>query len=118
MTGNPHQGDEDHDGRGDAAGAHDLVLRGLGLPLVIEVHGEQRRAGVEDAGQRAHQGGQQAGHDDPPQPRRQHVLDHQRERGLGLMRDGGAVRATMTSSPGTLPLLARAKAIRPGTMKR
>ena len=95
-----------------------LVLRGLGLPLLVEVHGEERGAGVEHAGQRAHQRREQPGHHDAPQARRQQVLDHQREGGLRLVWDRLAVGATIAASAGTLPLLASAKQIRPGMMNR
>ena len=90
----------------------------LGPPLLVKVHGEQRGAGVEHAGQRAHQGREQAGHHDAAQPGRQQVLDHQREGGLGRRADRLAVGADHRSSPGTLPLLASAKQIRPGMMNR
>ena len=55
----------------------------------------------------------------PAQPGRQQVLHHQRERRLGLVGDGlpfASSRACCSS--GTLPLLARAKQIRPGMMNR
>ena len=90
----------------------------LGLPLLVEVHGEERRAGVEHAGQRAHQGREQAGHHDAAQARRQHVFDHQRERRLCLLGIDLPSASTNASRPGTLPLLARAKQIKPGMMNR
>ena len=54
MTGIHNQGNEDHDAGGDAADAHELMLRGVGPPFLIEIHGEQCRTGVEDSGQRPH----------------------------------------------------------------
>ena len=73
---------------GDAAHAHDFMLRGFGAQLLVNVHGEERRAGVEDAGQRTHQRREQAGDDDAAQARRQEMLHQQREgplRAVGLV---------------------------------
>src|SRR5713226_1732164 len=50
----PRHGDEDHHGGGDAPGADQLMLGGFRLPLLVEVHSKEGRAGVEDASQRAH----------------------------------------------------------------
>src|ERR1035441_8514295 len=41
---NPGQGDQHHDGGGDAAHAHELMLRSVLLPLLIQVDGKQRGA--------------------------------------------------------------------------
>ena len=106
QDGQPGQGDQHHDARGDSARPHDLVLRGLGFPLPVEVDRKERRASVEDAGQRAHQGGEQTGNDNAAQPLREHVQDHQRE---GPLRRGTAGLApwTIAANSGTLPDLAK-----------
>src|ERR1017187_7931839 len=58
--GDPRERDQDH-GRGrDAPHAHELVLRGLRPHLLVKVDGEEGRAGVEHARQRAHEGREQA----------------------------------------------------------
>ena len=70
-----------HDGR-DAADPHQLRLRRAGPELRVEVDREERRAGVEHAGERAHEGGEQPGDDDAAHAGRQDVAHHQRERRL------------------------------------
>ena len=55
-----------------------------GPQLLVEVHREERRAGVERAGERAHQRREQAGDHQAAHADRQHVLHHQREGRLGL----------------------------------
>jgi hypothetical protein len=89
----PQDGDQHHHRRWRSPGADDLRLRRARVPLLVEVDGEERRAGVEHAGERAHQRRQQAGDDDAAQAGRQQVLHHQRERRLRLGRDWPAVRA-------------------------
>ena len=87
------------------------------LPLLVQIHGEERGTGIEHARQGSHQGRQQSGHHDAAQPGRQHVLHHQREGGLHLVLYRLAVD-DQRSSPATLPLFARAKQIKPGMMNR
>ena len=108
----------DHHRRGDPPGLHDLLLRGLGLPLLVKIDGKERRTGVEHAGQRAHQGREQSGHDQAAEAGRQQVHDHHRESRLGLGGHRLAVGPTIGARAGTLPLAARAKQIRPGMMNR
>ena len=60
----PREADQHHHHGRDAADPHQLRLRRAGPELAVEVDREQRRAGVEDAGQRAHERGQQSGDDD------------------------------------------------------
>ena len=102
ITGNPGQGDQHHDDGGDAARAHNLVLRWPGLPLLIEVHGEERRAGVEHAGQRAHQRREQPGHHDAAQPGRQQVLAPSAE-SAAWASPGSACRPARSSRPAPAP---------------
>ena len=101
---NPRHGDHDHDAGRDPAHADDLALRGLGPEFFVDVHREERRAGVEHAGERSHQRGEQARHHDAAQAGRQQMLHHQRERALGGV--GSAAKAAV--SAGTLSLLTSA----------
>src|SRR2546427_1909204 len=50
----PSESDEHHHRGGKASGAYEVMLGGGGFPLLVEVHGKERRAGVEDASQRSH----------------------------------------------------------------
>ena len=75
------------------AHAHQFVLRSLGTDFFVKIDREKRGAGVEDTGQRTHQGREQSRHHDAAQSRRQKVGDHQgkcslRGRWRGLARGG------------------------------
>src|SRR2546427_5594064 len=50
----PRESDEHHHRGGKSPRADKIVLRGGGVPLLVEVHGKDRRACVEDASQRSH----------------------------------------------------------------
>jgi hypothetical protein len=60
--------------------------------FLIEVDGEQRRAGVEGSSQGAHQSRQQTRDHQSPDSRRHHILDHQCKGSLRLIGEGSAVR--------------------------
>ena len=87
---------------GDAAGADKLMLCRVGPPLLIEIDGEERRAGVEDSSERAHQSGEQTGDDDAAESWRQKILNQHGKRSLGDVRNGVAVGSNHLGEFGNL----------------
>ena len=90
------------------------MLRGFRAQFLVNVHGEQGGAGVEHAGQRTHQGGEQSRHDDAAQARRQEMLDQQRESSLSTRRGLAGLGVIDTGQCGNLAALGQRKANQAG----
>ena len=67
------------------------MLRRSLFPLLIQIDGEQRGAGVEHAGERSHQRGEQSGDHDAANARGQQILHHHGESAIRKRRNGLAV---------------------------
>ncbi len=85
--GNPQQRDEHHHDCGHTPYPHQSRLRGTRPELAVEVDGEERRRGVESAGERAHQRREEAGDHEAPDPGRHDRLNQHRERPLSRRGD-------------------------------
>ncbi len=82
-------GDDEDPGR-HPSDLHEALVAGLRLQVpAVDVHGEDRRGGVEHRVERRHHGTEECREENPPEARRQKVLDQHRIRLIGQADLGG-----------------------------
>lgn len=76
--GDPGDGEDDYDAGGYAADVDEFRLARVGVELFVDIHRDQCRTRVEDAGEAAHEGGEEGGYHEALEAGRQEASDEER----------------------------------------